>query len=264
MPRKSSIDMNELRRCIEVEKMSTYKTAEVLGCNQSHVVRLIAKHNKANPDTPIKKRNKSEAQLNYLKKTGTHQREGTTHSDGTKDAISDKMREFYESEEGEAAKDKIREFRQQEWAEKTDAEKTAILEDLKSANRAKMQSGEGSNFENYLAEQLTEAGYAPDQRTKAWTPGNKFHVDIALPNEKIIIEVDGPTHWAPIYGEAELQKVKDKDARKDMVLHANGWDVLRVQDSSGSTTRARFKRVLDVLRSMQYSSTRGRTYYVKP
>ena len=256
--------MNELRRCIEVEKLSTYKTAEVLGCNQSHVVRLIQKHNKANPDNPIKKRNKSEAQLNYLEQAGTHQREGTTHSEDTKDAISDKMRVFYESDEGEAAKDRIREYRQQEWAEKTEAEKTAILEDLKSANRAKMQSGEGSNFENYLAEQLTAEGYAPEQRTKTWTPGNKFHVDIALPQEKVIIEVDGPTHWSPIYGDAELQKVIAKDARKDAVLLSNGWNILRVQDSSGSTTRARYKRVLDALAEIQYSSTAPKTYYVKP
>ena len=264
MPRKSSFDMTEVRRLVEVEKLSTYKVADELGCNQSHVVRLIQKFNKANPSNPIKKRNKSEAQKNYLKQTGTHQRDGTTHSEDTKDAISDRMREFYDSDEGEAAKERIREFRQQEWAEKSDAEKTAILEELKQANRAKMQSGEGSNFENYLAEQLTAHGLQVDQRTKAYTPGNKFHVDIALPNEKIIIEVDGPTHWQPIYGEVEMNKVIAKDGKKDAVLIANGWNILRVQDSSGSTTRARFKRVMDALDAVQYSKSAPTTHYVKP
>lgn len=264
MPRKSSIDMNEVRRLIEVEKLSTYKVAAELGCNQSHVVRLIAKFNKNNPSNPIKKRNKSEAQLNYLKTSGTHQREGTVHSEDTKDAISDKMRDFYDSDEGEAAKDKIREFRQQEWAEKSEAERAEILNDLKQANRAKMQSGEGSNFENYLAEQLTENGYLVEQRTKTWTPGNQFHVDIALPSQKIIIEVDGPTHWSPIYGDAELAKVQAKDGRKDAVLINNGWCILRVQDGSGSTTRARFKRVLDMLHEIEYSKAVPGTYYCKP
>lgn len=264
MPRKSTLDMEKVRHLIEVEKLSTYKVAERVGCNQSHIVRMVAKYNKNNPNNPIKKRNKSQAQLNYIKQFGTHQREGTTHDDVTKDKISDKMREFYDSEEGEAAKDRIREFRQQEWAEKSDEEKAHILAELQEANRAKMQTGEGSNFENFLAEQLADYGFRVEQRTKSWTPGQKFHVDIAMPNDKIIIEVDGPTHWAPIYGEEELQKVEVKDARKDAVLNSNGWNVLRVQDASGSTTRARFMRVLDTIKQIQYSKVAPTTWYVRP
>ena len=114
------------------------------------------------------------------------------------------------------------------------------------------------------AEKLIEEGFLVEQRTKTWTPGNQFHVDIALPQEKVIIEVDGPTHWSPIYGDVELLKVEQKDAKKDAVLIANGWKVLRVQDASGSTTRARFKRVLDALREVQYSKSAPKTYYVKP
>lgn len=264
MPRKSTLDMDEVRRLIEVEKLSTYKVAERVGCNQSHIVRMVAKFNKQNPNNPIKKRNKSEAQLNYIKQTGKHQREGCEHTDQTRDRISDKMREFYDSEEGEAAKDRIREFRQQEWAEKSGAERQAILNDLQAANRAKMQAGAGSNFENFLAEQLADQGFRVEQRTKTWTPGQKFHVDIAMPNEKIIIEVDGPTHWAPIYGEEELHKVEVKDARKDATLNANGWNVLRVQDVSGSTTRARFMRVLDTIKQIQYSTVAPTTWCVRP
>ena len=83
-------------------------------------------------------------------------------------------------------------------------------------------------------------------------------------DDKIIIEVDGPTHWSPIYGDEELQKVVIKDSRKDKALIANGWNILRVQDSSGSTTRARFKRVLDVLTDLQYSKAAPTTWYVRP
>ena len=264
MPRKSSLDMAEVRRLIEDEKLSTYKVAERVGCNQSHIVRMVAKFNKQNPSNPINKRNKSQAQLNYIKQSGKHQRDGTTHDEITKDLISDKMREFYDSPEGVEAKERISEFRREEWAEKSEEERAAILVELQQANRAKMQAGEGSNFENFLAEQLAERGYSVEQRTKTWTPGQRFHVDIALPNDKIIIEVDGPTHWAPIYGDDELQKVVAKDAKKDAVLTSNGWVVLRVQDSSGSTTRARFKRVLDVLDEIKYSKAEPTTWYVRP
>ena len=265
MARKSSIDMNEVRRLIEVEKLSTYGTAERIGCNQSHIVRLIAKFNKANPNNPIKKRSKSEAQKNYIKRTGTHQRSGTKHTDETREQISDAMRAVYDGPEGDEIREKISQQRQEEWAQMSAAERAEILETLKSSSRAKAMSGEGSNFENYLAEKLEEHGYVVEVRTKNYTPGQKFHVDIALPKEKIIIEVDGPTHWSPIYGDNELAKVQEKDKLKDNTLTAVGWNVLRVQDGSGSTTRARFVRVLEQVEfiSKKYKGKK-QTHYVKP
>ena len=251
MARKSSIDMSAVRRCIEVEKLSTYGTADKLGCNQSHVVRLIAKFNKENPSNPIKKRTKSEAQKNYIKRTGTHQRSGTTHTDEAKEQISDSMKDVYDGPRGDEIREKISQQRQEEWANMSSADKAEILETLKSSSRAKAMSGEGSNFENFLAEKLDEYGYIVEVRTKSYTPGQRFHVDIALPNEKIIVEVDGPTHWSPIYGDDELRKVEEKDKLKDNTLTAVGWNVLRVQDSSGSTTRARFVRVLEQIENIK-------------
>lgn len=264
MARKSSIDMNEVRRLIEVEKLSTYGAADELGCNQSHVVRLIAKFNKENPKNPIKKRNKSEAQKNYIKRTGTHQRTGTTHSDETKEQISDTMKDVYDSPRGDEIREKISQQRQEEWAAMSEAERVEILENLKKSSRERAMSGEGSNFENFLAEKLEEQGYNVEVRTKQYTPGQKFHVDIALPDDKIIIEVDGPTHWSPIYGDDELRKVQDKDSQKDKTLTSMGWNVLRVQDSSGSTTRARFVRVLEQVESIQKYKGKKTTHYVRP
>lgn len=265
MARKSTIDMGEVRRLIEVEKLSTYGAADSLGCNQSHVVRLIAKFNKENPSNPIKKRTKSQAQKNYIKRTGTHQRSGTTHSDESKELISDSMKDVYDGPRGDEIREKISQQRQEEWAAMGPAEQAEVLETLKTASRAKAQSGEGSNFENFLAEKLEEHQYVVEVRTQAYTPGQKFHVDIALPQVKLIIEVDGPTHWAPIYGDDELRKVQAKDTVKDNTLTAAGWNVLRVQDGSGSTTRARFVRVLEqVERITQEYKGKCTTHYVKP
>jgi very-short-patch-repair endonuclease len=125
-------------------------------------------------------------------------------------------------------------------------------------------SGDGSRFENFIAEKLAEVGYKLEQRSHNYTPGKKYHVDIALPEQKIIIEVDGPTHWQPIYGEDELVKVQNKDKQKDSALNANGWNVLRVQDGSGSTSRARFSRVFDQLQLVQKYKGAPTTHYIKP
>jgi very-short-patch-repair endonuclease len=264
MPKKSSINMSEVKRLIETEKLSTYGVAEQLGCNQSHVVRLIAKYNKENPGSPISKRDKSEAQKNFIKRTGKHQREGTLHSDDSKERISDSMRDVYDGPKGDEIREKIAQQRQDEWASLNASQKADILQNLKQSSRAKAQSGEGSNFENYLADMLKQHGFQVEQRTKAYTPGQKFHVDIALPLDKIIIEVDGPTHWSPIYGDNELQKVQAKDTGKDNILNMNGWNILRVQDISGSTTRARFVRVLEQVEFIKKFQGTPTTHHVKP
>jgi very-short-patch-repair endonuclease len=264
MPKKSSIDMNEVKRLIEKEGLSTYEVADALGCNQSHIVRLRNKFNKLNPKNPILTRSKSEAQKKYIERTGKHQREGTLHSEESREQISDSMKKVYDSERGEEIREKIAEQRQLEWYDKTEEERAEILQNLKDSSRAKAQSGEGSNFENFLAQKLKEEGYAVEQRTQNYTPGNKFHVDIALYNEKIIIEVDGPTHWQPIYGEDELVKVKAKDKVKDDILNSAGWNVVRVQDSSGSTSRARFMRVLEQILNVKSYKGKPTTHYVKP
>lgn len=264
MPKKSSIDMNEVKRLIEQENLSTYQVAEKLGCNQSHIVRMRAKYNKDNPKNAIKTRSKSEAQKEYVNRTGKHQRIGTTHSDESRESISDSMRKIYDSERGNEIRDKIAEQRQTEWYNKSQNERTQILQNLKQSSRAKAQSGAGSNFENFLAEKLQEHGFKLEQRTQNYTPGKKFHVDIALYMDKIIIEVDGPTHWQPIYGEEELKKVQAKDQGKDNTLTANGWNVLRVQDSSGSLSRARFVRVLDAVNEIKKYTGKPTTHFVKP
>lgn len=264
MPKKSSIDMGEVRRLIEVEKMSTYGVAEQIGCNQSHIVRLISKFNKENPNNPIKKRDKSEAQKTFIERTGKHQREGLVHTEDTKEKISDTMREVYDSEKGDEIREKISQKRHEEWAELSDLQKAEVLDNLKQSGRTKSQKGDGSKFENFLADSLKNEGFLVEQRTKAYTPGQKFHVDIALYNEKIIIEVDGPTHWSPIYGDAELIKVQEKDKSKDSILNSNGWNVLRVQDASGSTTRARFMRVLEQIETIKRYKGAPTVHYVKP
>ena len=113
---------------------------------------------------------------------------------------------------------------------------------MKVASTEQMKKGLGPKFENFLAEELTLAGYSVEQRSRRFV--GAMEVDIALSNVSIAIEVDGPTHWEDIYGSNKLQQVKAKDKIKDDLLISSGWDVLRVQDKSGSCTRARVKRVI--------------------
>lgn len=48
-----------------------------------------------------------------------------------------------------------------------------------------------------------------------------FSIDFAWPNKKKAIEIDGKQH--------EYPEQKERDGRKDQLLHENGWEILRIK-----------------------------------
>lgn len=262
MPRKSKVSIEEVRPLFE-GGASTYEIAAKFNVNQSHIYRMIKKWNLNNPNNPIKTRDKSEAQKVHIDKHG-HQRVGTSQSEETKVAISNKMRDFYDSADGKKAKQKIRETREQEWSEKTDQEKADIIQELRVGGRETLVMGQGSKFENFLAEELMLAGFGVEQRNRTAALG-MFEVDIALTNEGIAIEVDGPSHFMDIYGVEELAKVQAKDKLKDDQLLSGNWSILRLQDKSGSCSRARISRVITKINEIKKDRLEGKSkvYVVK-
>lgn len=59
-----------------------------------------------------------------------------------------------------------------------------------------------------------------------------LELDIFIPAVKFAIEVNGPTHYLPIYGEAKLGEVKHRDAHKFAEAHAKGISLFVVDSSS--------------------------------
>lgn len=265
MSKKSKVSIDDIKTLFE-QGLSTYKIAEKLGCNQSHIYRTIQKWNKTHPDNLIKVRSKSEAQQINIE-AGGHQRLGTHHSDESKLRISDTMRDFYDGEAGTAAKIKKSEDKKEEWANLPDEKKHEIVTNMRVAAKEQMKLGRGSKFENYLADELKKIGVEVEQRTHNYTPGQKMEVDIAIPQHSIAIEVDGPTHWdANVYGPEALQVVQERDKFKNDLLNSGGFDVLRLQDKTGACTRARVVRVNEMIKDIverRQSGEQPSVYVVK-
>ena len=57
-----------------------------------------------------------------------------------------------------------------------------------------------------------------------------YVVDIYIPDMKLAIEIDGPAHFLPIWGEESLQKHIRADAEKAGLLIARGYAILRVKN----------------------------------
>lgn len=59
-----------------------------------------------------------------------------------------------------------------------------------------------------------------------------LEIDIVLPDHKIAIEVNGPTHYRPIYGKAKYDRTRSNDVKKKELLRRLGFTMLCVSTDS--------------------------------
>ena len=60
-------------------------------------------------------------------------------------------------------------------------------------------------------------------------PSENLEIDLYIPDLKTILEVDGPSHFLPIWGEDKLQKQINADLRKSGVILTKGYAIIRVR-----------------------------------
>lgn len=85
---------------------------------------------------------------------------------------------------------------------------------------------EGSGFERQVIDALAAAG-APApllQERFLFRDGTPFHPDLCWHTHRLVVEVDGPHHLHPVFAA--------KDAKRDAVLRALGYTVLRISDKA--------------------------------
>ena len=73
-------------------------------------------------------------------------------------------------------------------------------------------------------------------------PSENLEIDLYIPELKTIIEVDGPSHFLPIWGEDKLQKQINADLRKSGALLSKGYIVIRIK-SLGQESLAKRERM---------------------
>lgn len=240
----AEINEQEVRRLYLEEGLSMRRVAKEVGAPLATLSRFMKKFG-------ITARDKATAQKNYLK-DHDHQMKGRKHTDETKKQISASLGEFWDSlsdDEREEFKRKIGSAWQRKWASMSEAERKLAMQDL--SLKAKQAQGKGSALEHFIAEGLRERGYTVEERSTRYTAGKDFEVDLALPNEMIAIEVDGPTHFLPIHGEEHLAQQQERDTRKDDMVNAAGLSVLRVRDNSGPRSQLRLDKIEQAIQEIK-------------
>jgi very-short-patch-repair endonuclease len=251
----AEINEADVRRLYLERGLSMRKVAEAVGAPLATLSRFMKK-------AGIAARDKAQAQKNFLK-DNDHQMKGRKHSDETKKKISHSLGDFWDDlsdEEREEFKRKIGSAWQRKWAGMSEVERKLMMEGL--SNKAKEAQGKGSRLERFITEELRGRGYLVEERSTHYTGGKDFEVDLALPNEMIALEVDGPTHFLPIYGDEHLEQQQERDARKDEMINAVGYSVLRVRDNNGPLSQLRIDKIEQAIEEIKQD---GRTsvWYVE-
>jgi very-short-patch-repair endonuclease len=66
-----------------------------------------------------------------------------------------------------------------------------------------------------------------------------LQIDLFLPTISLAIEIDGPSHFSPVWGEKSLNRNRNYDSKKEGLILGKGWSIIRVtQKKDYSESRA--------------------------
>jgi len=238
-----------------VEEMSTVKLAAFVD-TFPNTIRRALKH------FGIPSRNRSAAAKNFLE-NNEHPRSGVKRSQSEREKISQGVQKAWNTlpaQQNKARRKRLSESARAQWDNLDEDERAATLKKMARANK-ETRTG-GSKNENMVAALLGDLGYKVTQRTKDFTPDGLMEIDIALYNERVAIEWDGPSHFLPIYGDENFERVKEKDERKNTSLMSNGWTVLRCRDYSSCHSLAFCKRAVKAIVDFVTQKAPKGVYYI--
>ena len=229
------------------DNKSTYEIAEALDTYPNKVRRVLLKNG-------ITLKSKSSAQKNALK-TGRskHPTEGTSRDSSIKLKISSKMVDYWDGMDKEERENRS-EIAKDRWKKMSVSKKQEMRD--KANAQIRISSIQGSKLERFFAERLRNFGYSVLMHKKDIIPQEKLEIDLYIPEVKAIIEVDGPSHFLPIWGQEKLQKQLNADIRKSGTLLTKGFIVFRVKSMGEESLKKRedlLKIIVDKLDEFKYN-----------
>lgn len=233
--------LNIIQKYYIDQKLSFNDIASLLGTYANKIRRDAKKFN-------INIRDKKEAQKNALS-SGKHKHptKGTKRSNETKSKIGLGVFDAWQNlsdNELAARKQKNKE----NWNNMTEEQKKNMSKAATDAIR--VSSRVGSKLEKFLLQELLSKGYNVQFHKEQSLVNTKLQIDIFLPNMNTAIEVDGPSHFSPVWGEDALARSKTYDTKKQGLIVGKGLVLIRVKQTKDfSKTRAHivFDKLLTIL-----------------
>lgn len=217
--------------------LSTIAIAKELDTYPKKIERILKKNGET-------LRSRSESQSLAIREgRAKHPTKGTKRTEEDKMKISMGVEKAWQ-EMPEEAKQQFKESAKDRW-EKISPEKKREMQE-KAGRALRMACLEGSKQEKFLKEKLQEMGYEVVMHKKGLIEGN-FEIDLLLPELNTIIEVDGPQHFLPIFGEDKLANVVKMDSIKNGLLISKGYCVIRIKYLCKHISRSVERRLWDLV-----------------
>ena len=220
---------------------STYEIADSMKTYPNKIRRILNKHG-------VSLRDSSAAQKNALKKgRAEHPTQGKKISQETKEKISESQGEVWDSMTTQE-KSYRSQIGKRAWDKKSDEEKSRLIEQAQNAIRE--TSRIGSKLEHFLLSELGKRKVRVEFHKEHWLQNQNLQVDLYLPECRTAIEVDGPSHFKPVWGQENLEKNIKADIQKTGLILGSGLVMIRIKQTQSLTQRYMrntLQRLLDVL-----------------
>jgi very-short-patch-repair endonuclease len=233
----NELDINDILDMYDKDA-STYVIAEKYNTYPNKIRRLLIKYGR-------KLNDRSTAQKKALE-TGRieHPTKGKKRSDSTKEKISESVYKKWQTMSDQDKQSRIDKAKEQ-WNNMSELERESLRKS--AAEAVRKASKEGSKMENFLLDKLTMAGYDVIFHKTGLIPSENLEIDLFLPALNVAIEIDGPSHFLPIWGEENLQKHISADAHKSGLLLSSGFVIVRIKHLTKNLSEKHKRNVLEKL-----------------
>ena len=118
-----------------------------------------------------------------------------------------------------------------------------------SVEAIRLAGKNGSKIEQFVAKEIGKL-YKLEFHKKDLIVNANLEIDIYLPELKTIIEIDGPSHFLPIWGEEKLNKQIKADLDKNGLILSKGFNIIRIKVLKRTSIARRKELVQDIIRTL--------------
>lgn len=209
----------EIIRMYTVDNKSPQEIAEQFNTYPNKIRRMLIKHG-------YELKSRAEAQkLALASGRRKHPTAGKKRTEEEKLKISKTLTNSW-GNVGEKEKERRANISKKRWNDMTNIQKEKMRQSSIAAIRD--AGKKGSKIERFIAKEIGKL-YTLEYHKKDLLANENLEIDLYVKDLKTIIEIDGPSHFLPIWGEEKLQKQIKADLDKNGLVLSKGFNVVRVK-----------------------------------
>tara|TARA_A100001515_G_scaffold145062_2_gene151672 strand:+ start:9583 stop:10365 length:783 start_codon:yes stop_codon:yes gene_type:complete len=170
-----------------------------------------------------------------------HPTKGKKRDSETKKKISESQGKVWDSLSAEE-RQKRSNIGKESWNKKTEQEKSDLIQKGSAAIRESARTG--TKLERFLLEELTKRKYDVQFHREHVLKNSRLEIDLFVKQLRTAIEIDGPSHFRPVWGEKNLLRNKKSDKQKTGLILSQGFVLIRVKQDKRTSQRY-FREVLN-------------------